>query len=87
METDKPNTKILKILLKDLATKPTITSLAKEIGMSRVGTWKLLKRLKKDKLVILSPIGTGKTSAYIVSLNWENPLLEKNLSLILMKLF
>jgi len=76
-------TKILEILLKEFGTKPTITSLAKEIGMSRVGTWKLLKRLKKDKLVILSPIGTGKTSAYIVSLNWENPLLDKNLSLIL----
>lgn len=83
METTKPNTKILKILLKDLAIKPTITFLAKEIGMSRVGTWKVLKKLEAEKLVILSPIGAGKTSTYSISLNWENPILEKTLSLAL----
>ncbi len=74
---------ILKILLKDLAIKTTITSLAKETGMSRVGVWKVLKKLEKDKLVALSPVGTGKTSAYTMSLNWENPLVEKTLALAL----
>ena len=83
METVKPSTKILKILLKDLAIKPTITFLAKEVGMSRVGTWKVLKKLEAEKLVILSPIGTGKTSACSISLNWENPIVEKMLSLAL----
>lgn len=83
METTKPTTKILKILLKYLAIKPTITFLAKEINMSRVGTWKILKKLETEKLVILSPIGTGKTSTYSMSLNWENPIVEKTLSLAL----
>jgi len=83
METLKPNTKILKILLKELAIKPTITFLAKEINMSRVGTWKILKKLETEKLVILSPIGTGKTSTFSISLNWENPIVEKSLSLAL----
>lgn len=83
METDKPNAKILKILLKDLTIKPTITALSKKIGMSRVGTWKVLKKLEREKLVILSPIGAGKTSAYGISLNWNSPLTEKNLSLAL----
>ena len=83
MEIDKPNTRILKILLKDFIIKPTITSLAKEIGMSRVGTWKILKKLETKKLVILSKLGTGKTSTYNINLNWDNPLLEKTLSLTL----
>ena len=49
METTKPNTKILKILLKEFTIKPTITFLAKEIDMSRVGTWKILKKLEAEK--------------------------------------
>ena len=83
METTKPDLKILKILLKEIALRPTITFLAKEIGMSRVGTWKILKKLETEKLIILSPIGEGKTSAFSISLNWENPIVEKTLSLAL----
>jgi len=75
--------KILCILLKTIESKPTITLLAGETGLSRVGVWKLLKKLEKNKLILLSPIGTGKTSIYSVSLNWETPLLEKTLALIL----
>lgn len=83
METDKSGSKILKILIKDFTIKPTITYLAQETGLSRVGIWKVLKKLEKDKLILLSPAGTGRTSVYSISLNWENPLVEKNLSLIL----
>ncbi len=83
MEEEKPSSKILKILLKEFSVKHTITNIAKEIGMTRVGTWKTLKKLEKEKLVVLTGIGTGKTSTYSISLNWENPLLEKTLSLIL----
>ena len=57
--------------------------MAKELGITRTGTWKALKKLELEKLIFLSPIGTGKTSTYIISLNLDNPLLEKNLSLIL----
>ena len=83
METTKPNIKILKTLLKEITINPTITFLAKEIGMSRVGTWKILKKLEAEKLIILSPIGKGKTSTNSISLNWENPIVEKTLSLAL----
>lgn len=83
METTKPGTKILKILLKDFTIKPTITSLAKEIRMSRVGTWKVLKKMQSNKLIVLSPIGSGKTSTYRISLNWDNILVEKTLALSL----
>ncbi len=83
METTKKNNEILKILLKEFTIKPTITGLAKEIGMSRVGTWKILKKLETEKLIILSPTGTGKTSAYSISLNWGNPIVEKTVSLAL----
>jgi len=83
MVTAKPNTKILKILLKDFTVKPTITLLAKEIGMSRVGIWKVLKKLEAEKLIVLSPTGTGKTSTCTISLNWGNPLTEKTIALAL----
>lgn len=81
METVK--TRILKTLLKDLAIKPTITLLSGELGISRVGLWKVLKKLEVEKLITLSQVGTGKTSTYTVNLNWENPILEKILSLSL----
>lgn len=83
METAKQGAKILKILLKDFTVKQTVTSLAKELGMSRVGTWKVLKKMQSDKLIVLSPLGAGKTSTCHVNLNWDNPLVEKTLALTL----
>ena len=83
MESEKLSSKILKMLLKKFSAKHTITSIAKEIGITRVGIWKILKKLEKENLITLTTIGAGKTSAYIIGLNWENPLLEKTLSLIL----
>jgi len=83
MDKNKTNTKILKVLLKQFTIKWTITSLAKELNLSRVGIWKVLKKLESEKLITLTQIGQGKTSIFNINLNWENPLLEKNLLLIL----
>lgn len=83
MEKNKTSTEILKILLKQFSIKWTITSLAKEVNMSRVGIWKTLKKLEAEKLIFLPPIGKGKTSTFNINLNWENPLLEKRLLLTL----
>ncbi len=83
MVKENTENKILKILLKQFSLDWTITSLANEIKISRVGIWKVLKKLEKEKLIILMKIGEGKTSTTIIKLNWENPILEKKLSLIL----
>jgi len=83
MERSARKSEILKILLKDFTTKHTITSLAEEIKMSRVGTWKNLKKLQAEKLIVLSPIGKGKTSTDEVKLNWENVLTAKTLAIYL----
>lgn len=83
MRKNKPDIEILKILLKQFTMKWTITSLAKETNMSRVGIWKVLKKLEERKLISLSSIGEGKTSIFSISLNWGNPILEKTLALIL----
>jgi len=79
----KKSYEILKILLKDTIKKHTVTSLSKERGISRVGSWKILKELEKENLIILTPIGPEKTSVQEVSLNWGNPILEKTLALLL----
>lgn len=79
----KKSYEILKTLLKDVGKKHTVTSLSKEREISRVGSWKLLKELEKENLIILTPIGPEKTSVLEVSLNWNNPLLEKTLALLL----
>ena len=83
MIKNKTSPEILKLLFKDFTIKQTITSLANEIRLSRVGVWKVLKKLEKEQIIILSPVGSGKTSTYSISLNWENPLVEKNLALTL----
>jgi predicted nucleotidyltransferase len=79
----KKSYEILKILLKDISKKHTVTSLSKERGISRVGSWKILKELEKENLIILTSIGPEKTSVQEVSLNWDNLILEKTLSLLL----
>ena len=79
----KKSYEILKVLLKDISKKHTVTSLSKERGISRVGSWKLLKELEKENLIILTPIGPEKTSVQEASLNWDNPILEKALALLL----
>ncbi|OGJ20657.1 hypothetical protein A3K73_05785 [Candidatus Pacearchaeota archaeon RBG_13_36_9] len=73
----------LKILLKDISKKHTVTSLSKERGISRVGSWKLLKELEKESLITLAPVGPEKTSVQEARLNWDNPVLEKTLALML----
>lgn len=83
MVTHKSAQKILDSLLKDFSVVHTITSLAHELGLSRIGVWKIIKRLEKEKLIEVLPIGAGKTSTFCIYLNWQNPLVEKNLALIL----
>ena len=79
----KKSYEILKILLKDISKKHTVTSLSKEREISRVGSWKILKELEKENLVVLTPIGPEKTSVQEVNLNWDNLILEKTLALLL----
>lgn len=75
--------KVMLHLLKDAFSMHTTTLVSKELGLSRVGTWKILKRLEKDKCITIKTAGKGRTSTSLISLNWENPLIEKMLSLYL----
>jgi DNA-binding Lrp family transcriptional regulator len=83
MKKSNTEDKILIILLKQFSTKWTITSLAEEINISRVGIWKILKKLELEKLIILNSIGQGKTNTILITLNWESIVLEKKLALVL----
>ncbi len=80
METAK---KALGVLLKNFTIMHTVTSLSKEVNLSRVGIWKVLKKMQADSLVLILPVGNGKTSTRIVSINWDNPVVEKMLELLL----
>ncbi len=80
---DNPAQKIMLILLKDLSSSNTVTSLAKELHITRVGAWKTLKKLEKDELIMLNQIGNGRTSIYTIKLNWNNILIKKTLTLYL----
>lgn len=73
----------LRILLKEFSTKHTVSSLAKELKISRTGTWKLTKKLEEIKYLSLLSIGTGKTSTCLIDLNWDNIIVEKALALYL----
>lgn len=74
---------ILMILLKDFSRQHTVTSLASKLQMSRVGMWKVLKRMEAEKYINLIQVGSGTTSTYIIHLNWDNFLIEKSLALSL----
>lgn len=75
--------KILLHLFKDFITTQTITSLAKNIGLSRVGIWKILQKPEMRRYFSSKAVGLGKTSTSIIKLDWNDPLLEKALALYL----
>ena len=54
----KKSYEILKILLKDVGKKHTVTSLSKERKISRVGSWKLLQDLEKENLILTARVGS-----------------------------
>lgn len=84
MKTDNHTArKILLRLLKEFSVTHTVTSLATELHLSRVGIWKVLKKLKADNFISMTPTGSSKTSTFLVKINWENILVEKLLSLYL----
>lgn len=75
--------RVLSILLKEPFVMHTATSIAKSLNITRQGTWKILNRLAKNKLINLEFVGKAKTSTATIKLNWPNPATEKTLSLIL----
>lgn len=81
----KTSKRILLHLLKDFSSPHTITALAQELGLTRVGIWKNLKRLESEAYITLNAMGGGSTSTFLIALHWENPLVEKTLSLFLME--
>lgn len=83
--TNKTTEKILIILFKEPFIKHTATSLAKTLNITRQGLWKSLNKLAEDKLVILESIGNTKKSVVNISLQWENSITIKTLSLLLTK--
>ena len=85
IKTAKHREKILVMLLKDMGIKKTVSSIAHEIGLSRVGAWKILKKMEAEGIIAISRVGAGDTSALFIELNWVCPILEKTLSLALME--
>ena len=75
--------KILMILLKGPFAVHTATSIAHAVGITRQGAWKALSKLEENKLIILKTVGDSRTSIATIKLNWDNPVTEKMLSLLL----
>ena len=75
--------RIALLLLKDFSTMHTITSIGRELGMTRSGVWKVLMKLKKENYITLET--TEEKSLLIPKLNLRNELLEKYLNFALSK--
>ena len=85
METIMPYPmRIALVLLKDFSAMHTISSISRELGMTRSGIWKVLKRLEQEKYIIMKPTGK-ETSLVVPKLNFKNDLLDKYLDLALSK--
>lgn len=41
--------------------------------------------MQADSLVLISSVGKGKTSTGIVGINWDNPVVDKMLALVLVE--
>lgn len=76
---------ILGILIKEPLADHSATSIARALGITRQGLWKTLNKLFKDKLISLKSVADTKKSAFNIKLNFENPITEKVISLLLTK--
>lgn len=90
METEnkmqnKTSDKILSILIKEPLADHSATSIAKALGITRQGLWKTLNKLAGEKIISLKSIADTKKSALNIKLNFENPITEKVISLLLTK--
>ena len=86
MKTDKiTSERVLAILLKESFAIHTATSIAKPLGITRQGIWKILNKLEENNLVRLEFVGKTRTSTATIKLDWANPITERTLSLLLMK--
>ncbi len=74
---------LLILLVKDFSAAHTATSLAQQLKMSRWGVWKIIKKLQQEEIIMLKPIGKGKTSTQTIHLNWNSKLVEKMIILAL----
>lgn len=82
METNHQK-RILLYILRNPYESHTVTSLSQILQLSRVGIWKILKKLESQQRLILKPIGKGKTNTFLITFNWNNLLTEKTLALYL----
>jgi predicted nucleotidyltransferase/DNA-binding phage protein len=76
---------ILSILIKEPLADHSATSIARALGITRQGLWKTLNKLSRDKLISLKSVADTKKSAFNIKLNFENPITEKVISLLLTK--
>lgn len=83
MLTNKNAKKLMLVLFRDFSTIHTITSLAKELKLSRVGIWKILKKLESDNFINLISTGKGKTATSLIKINLNNVLVQKTVVLYL----
>ena len=74
---------ILLILVKDFSAIHSITSIAKRLEVSRVGVWKVIKKLEEEKCVKVEAVGSGKTSTSIIRINLDSAIAEKTVTLYL----
>ncbi|HDK42555.1 MAG TPA: hypothetical protein ENG87_04195 [Candidatus Pacearchaeota archaeon] len=75
--------KLVLLLFRDFSKTHTVTSLAEELKMSRIGIWKILKRLQSENFIKLISAGSKKTSAFIININLDNVIVDKTLALYL----
>ncbi len=86
METkEKTSEKIIKILAKEPLSEHTATTLARVLSISRQGVWKTLSKLSKEEIISLKSIAGTKKSALNITLNFNNPITIKTLSLLIEK--
>jgi predicted nucleotidyltransferase len=86
METKiRTSERILITLLKEPFIRHSITPLATKLGITRQGLWKSINKLVLENFILIESINSAKTSTSIIKLNWQYPLTEKTLSLLITK--
>ncbi len=78
-----PQKRIVLHVLRNPFEDHTVTSLSHALQLSRVGIWKIIKKMERQQHLLLKPVGKGKTNSFLIKLNWDNLLTQKTAALYL----
>ena len=76
---------ILELLIRDFVSLHTLSEIARYLSCNRMGAWRMIQELVKQKYVIKRRLNSGRTAMHYFALNLDNEVADKHIALLLVE--